>query len=281
MLAACLGLALANAVAASSVVIGLLVAAVAVAVGSVQARFAACALAFALTGWLWGTARLDAFDRSLLAPEIGRGGEVTAVVTGPVRRTRFALRVPAEVRRFRDRGCTSGSSSSCRSAARRRRAPSSRSGPRSRRRAAPTTASTNAAGSRAAVSTSSSRAGTGGSSAAVAASAASRIGCAHTSRARSPPASPASAARCWPESCSARTRGLPRSSATTSRTPGLYHLLAVSGQNITFLGAGRARARLARSGFPGRGEVGGARRDRRLRARGRLAAIGRAGRCRR
>jgi competence protein ComEC len=105
VLAACLGLALANAVAASAVVIGVLVAAVAVAVavGSVQARLVACALAFALTGWLWGTARLDSFDRSLLAPEIGRGGEVTAVVTGPVRRTRFALRVPAEVRRFRDR----------------------------------------------------------------------------------------------------------------------------------------------------------------------------------
>ena len=41
--------------------------------------------------------------RSVLAPEIGRSASVTAVVTGPVRSSTFALRLPAEVRRFDER----------------------------------------------------------------------------------------------------------------------------------------------------------------------------------
>ena len=57
-------------------------------------------MALALAGWWFGTARLGALDRSLLEPEIGSSGAVTAVVTGPVRKTEFALRAPAEVRRF-------------------------------------------------------------------------------------------------------------------------------------------------------------------------------------
>ncbi len=56
-----------------------------------------------LAGWWWGSVRLDALDRSVLVPEIGRSGAVVAVVTGPVRRSMFALRVPAEVRRFDER----------------------------------------------------------------------------------------------------------------------------------------------------------------------------------
>ena len=47
--------------------------------------------------------RLEALEGSVLAPEIGRSAAVTAVVTGPVRRSTFALRVPAEVRRFDER----------------------------------------------------------------------------------------------------------------------------------------------------------------------------------
>ena len=57
-------------------------------------------LALALAGWWFGSARLGALDRSVLEPEIGRSAAVTAVVTGPVRKTPFALRVPVEVRRF-------------------------------------------------------------------------------------------------------------------------------------------------------------------------------------
>ena len=71
-----------------------------VAVASSRARLPACAVALALVGWWWGSARLEAFDRSVLQPELGRSAPLTATVTGPVRRTRFALRVPAEVRQF-------------------------------------------------------------------------------------------------------------------------------------------------------------------------------------
>ena len=160
----------------------------------------------------------------------------TAVVTGPVRRTRFALRVPAEVRRFGGR------------ALRERvllELPLGRSPPQGAvlalaravvdRARGPRTASTSAAGSRGAASTSSCAAATGASSAGAAGSVASPTGSARTWRGRSRPGSAASAVRCSPGSCSARTRGSPRSSATASRPPGLYHLLAVSGQNVAFL----------------------------------------------
>ena len=57
-----------------------------------------------LAGLWWGSVRLDALDRSVLAKEIGRTAPTVAVVTGPARRGLFALRVPAVVERFdRDR----------------------------------------------------------------------------------------------------------------------------------------------------------------------------------
>ncbi|MEO5576951.1 MAG: DNA internalization-related competence protein ComEC/Rec2 [Gaiellaceae bacterium] len=101
--ALCLGLAVSNAVRAPALVVAALVGVVAVSAVVPRARLPACALVFALAGWWWGSARLDAFDRSVLLPELGRSAEVTAVVTGPVRASMFALRVPAEVRRFGDR----------------------------------------------------------------------------------------------------------------------------------------------------------------------------------
>jgi len=103
VLAACLGLALANAVRAHAFVLGFVVLTAAGAVVSPRARLTACALALALAGWWFGTERLGALDRSLLEPELGHSAAVTAVVTGPVRKTPFALRVPAEVRRFEGR----------------------------------------------------------------------------------------------------------------------------------------------------------------------------------
>jgi competence protein ComEC len=60
--------------------------------------FAAVALAFA--GLWWGALRGDALDRSVLAERIGDTASARVVVTGPPRRTPFALRVPAEVVRF-------------------------------------------------------------------------------------------------------------------------------------------------------------------------------------
>ena len=100
MLTAGAGLALANAMHAPAFSLVALVASAALAVSSADARLPACALALLLAGWWWGSLRLDAFEKSVLAPEIGRSASVTAVVTGPVRSSTFALKLPAEVRRF-------------------------------------------------------------------------------------------------------------------------------------------------------------------------------------
>src|SRR5919109_2110208 len=56
--------------------------------------------AVALIGWWWGSARLDALDRSVLFSRVDTAERSVLVVTGPVRHSRFALRVPAQVRRF-------------------------------------------------------------------------------------------------------------------------------------------------------------------------------------
>ena len=44
---------------------------VAVAVADPRGRVAALALALLLAGWWWGSARLDALDRSVLAGHVG------------------------------------------------------------------------------------------------------------------------------------------------------------------------------------------------------------------
>ncbi|MGB2874029.1 MAG: ComEC/Rec2 family competence protein [Gaiellaceae bacterium] len=53
-----------------------------------------------VVGWWWGSARLDAIDQSVLLGRVDTAERSLLVVTGPARRTRFELRVPAEVRRF-------------------------------------------------------------------------------------------------------------------------------------------------------------------------------------
>ncbi|MDQ3066838.1 MAG: ComEC/Rec2 family competence protein [Actinomycetota bacterium] len=103
VLSACCGLAFANVVRAPMLGIAALIATAALGAAAPRARLIAAAVALVLAGWWWGSMRLDALDRSLLLPELGRSGPVTVVVTGPVRRSRFALRVPAEVRAFRER----------------------------------------------------------------------------------------------------------------------------------------------------------------------------------
>jgi competence protein ComEC len=79
--------------------LAVVVAAAAVAVDG-PARFGLLAFALALAGLWWGSTRLDALDRSVLATRIGQVGRVRAVVTGPARRSRFQVRVPAQVRRL-------------------------------------------------------------------------------------------------------------------------------------------------------------------------------------
>lgn len=102
--ALCLGLAAANAARLSSNL--MLAAALAVAVLSAvtverRARVAALALALGCAGFWWGSVRLDALDRSLLAPRIGQFGRATLEITGPARRTPYRIRVPARMRSFR------------------------------------------------------------------------------------------------------------------------------------------------------------------------------------
>lgn len=103
VVAGCLGLSLANAVRAPAVTAIALASSALAAAVSPRARLPACVLAIGLAGWWWGSIRLDALDESLLLPELGRSAPVTAVVTGPVRTSTFVLRAPAEVRLFADR----------------------------------------------------------------------------------------------------------------------------------------------------------------------------------
>ena len=65
-----------------------------------QRRVAVVAAALACAGWWWGSARLAALDRSVLTPNIGTAGRALVEVTGPPRGSRFQLRVDVVVRRF-------------------------------------------------------------------------------------------------------------------------------------------------------------------------------------
>jgi competence protein ComEC len=65
-------------------------------------RIAALSLALAVGGLWWGSVRLESLDHSVLAPRIGEVGQAVVEITGPTRRTPFTLRVPARIKRFRD-----------------------------------------------------------------------------------------------------------------------------------------------------------------------------------
>ena len=102
--AACLGLSASNVLSVGGVAL-----AVAGCVGLVAvvqlgggARVAAVAAALAVAGLWWGELRLDAMASSTLAAEIGQIAPTELVVTAPARTTPWAVRVQAEVRRFGD-----------------------------------------------------------------------------------------------------------------------------------------------------------------------------------
>jgi competence protein ComEC len=99
--ALCVGIAAANLVRATlpTLVISTGLIALAVAFEN-AARAWLLALVLILTGWWWGSARLNALDRSVLLARVDTAERTALEVTGPARRTRFQLRVPAEVRRF-------------------------------------------------------------------------------------------------------------------------------------------------------------------------------------
>lgn len=99
--ALCLGLGLALAVRETWPAVAfaaVLCAVVAVAAETRQA--ALLALALALAGLWWGSVRLESLDRSVLEAEIGRASLARVEVTGPGRRSEFSVRVPVLVLRF-------------------------------------------------------------------------------------------------------------------------------------------------------------------------------------
>jgi competence protein ComEC len=101
--AACVGLAAANAIrvgGAVVVVLAVLAAGSAAFVGDFVLRVALLAAALSLAGWWWGSARLDALDASALVPHIGEAEQALVEVTGPARRGSFAMRVPGKALRF-------------------------------------------------------------------------------------------------------------------------------------------------------------------------------------
>jgi competence protein ComEC len=98
--AACAGLSLANWLSVPGLLGGalLLAAAAGIALLEGAGRLAALGAACAVAGLWFGSLRLDALDRSLLEPEVGSAAQVVVAITGPPRRSTFNQRLPAEVR---------------------------------------------------------------------------------------------------------------------------------------------------------------------------------------
>jgi predicted membrane metal-binding protein len=67
-------------------------------------RLELLAVALALVGWWWGSARLDSLDRSELRSRLETAARVRMTVTGPARRGKYDVRAPAVVTRFAGRG---------------------------------------------------------------------------------------------------------------------------------------------------------------------------------
>jgi competence protein ComEC len=66
-------------------------------------RPALVAAALLLLGWWWGSVRLAQLDQTVLGAHVGEAARVRVVVTGPVRRGRFALRAPGLATRYKRR----------------------------------------------------------------------------------------------------------------------------------------------------------------------------------
>ena len=99
--AASLGLGLANWVRPAGVALALvLLAGVAAAVCDGPLRAALVCGACVVAGLWWGGMRVDALEGSLLARRVGGSADALVSITGPTRRTPFNQRVPAEIRRL-------------------------------------------------------------------------------------------------------------------------------------------------------------------------------------
>jgi len=99
---ACVGLSLANWIDLSlrAGAVGVIGALVLVAAADGRERLAALALALATLGLAWGSLRMDALDRSVLREDVGRAGHAEVVTTAPARASRWATRVLATARSF-------------------------------------------------------------------------------------------------------------------------------------------------------------------------------------
>ena len=98
----CVGLAAANVARVASfsiVLLALGMVASSIALPS-RTRLPVLGVALALIGWWWASARLEALDRSALLPRVGTAERALVAVTGPARRSQFDVRVPAQMRRF-------------------------------------------------------------------------------------------------------------------------------------------------------------------------------------
>jgi competence protein ComEC len=98
-----LGLAASNAVRLGLAPLALVVAIGVTAIGLAAPRAAglvALGLLAAGAGWWWGGARLDALDRSPLRADVDRSARALVEVTGEARRGAFQQRLPGRVRRF-------------------------------------------------------------------------------------------------------------------------------------------------------------------------------------
>jgi competence protein ComEC len=98
----CLGLAAAN-LARVQTTLALVLAALLASTASAlphHRRIALLAVALAVAGWWWGSARLDALDHSPLTSHLETAARVRMTITGPARRGMYDVRAPAVVTRF-------------------------------------------------------------------------------------------------------------------------------------------------------------------------------------
>jgi competence protein ComEC len=95
----CLGIAFANLIRLPALAALALAGTVALAAAPTRSvTTVACVLA--ILGWWWGSARLDRLDYSLLRPQVGRAERALVVVGSAPRRGRFDIKMPVRVRRF-------------------------------------------------------------------------------------------------------------------------------------------------------------------------------------
>jgi len=100
--AICVGLAGANVARAPALFALTLVVVVALASTGLEpaSRPLALIAGLAVLGWWWGSARLDRLDHSMLASCVDTSERTVLTVTGEPRHSRFELRMPAQVKRF-------------------------------------------------------------------------------------------------------------------------------------------------------------------------------------